>query len=219
MKKFIENHLIVSLSLFLIAGALILGAWVADSNQSKVEGKILEQIVTERNLMLQLATLTDHNGADETISRIVSDCSRRTEYEDLLTSLESLSKKDLIAAQNLFESCGKYYTERKALMVAKLEREFEIYTTYVAILKEFHDDKELDRNTDMWKDLISLENDRSSFLSDQNHIQAKIISLLISGSVVSSKELVELIRDAGEINELLGVSDHKIDALRASLTQ
>lgn len=219
MKKFIENHLMISLSLILIAAALILGAWVADSNQTKVEEKIFEQIVAERNLMLQLATLTDHNGADEAISRIVSDCSRRTEYEELLISLESLSKKDLIAAQNLFESCGKYYTERKALMVAKLEREFEIHTTYVAILKELHDDKELDRQSDMWKDLITLEKDRSSFLSDQNHIQAKIISLLISGSTVSSKELVELIRDAGEINELLGVSDHKIDALRASLTQ
>ena len=209
----------ISLTLLLIAVALILGAWVADSNQKKVEEKIVEQIISAESGMLQLATLTDRNGADEDISQIVSDCSRRTEYEELLTSLESLSKKDLVAAQNLFESCGKFYTERKALMVSKLEREFEIYSTFVSILKELREDKEIDRHAGLWSNLITLEKDRSTFLSDQNHIQAKIITLLISGSTVSSKELVELIRDAGEINDLLGVSDHKIDALRASLEQ
>lgn len=217
MKKFIENHLLISLGLALFATALALGAWVADRNQKHVEGQILEQITIEEAMMMSLATITDRNGADETIESIVSDCSRRTEYEELLTSLETLSKKDLIVAQNLFESCGKFYTERKALMVAKLEREFGVYTVFSEILTELHENKEVDRKFLVWKDLIALEKDRSTFLRDQNHIQAKIISLLISGSSVSSKELVELIRDAGEINDLLGVADHKIDALRASL--
>lgn len=207
----------ISLALLLTATALVLGAWVADRNQMRVEGKILQQIDAEEAVMLKLATITDRNGADETIESIVSDCSRRTEYEELLTSLESLSKKDLIAAQNLFESCGKFYTERKALMVSKLEREFEIYSVFLGILDELYDDKNVSRKSLIWKDLITLEKDRSTFLSDQNHIQAKIISFLISGSSVSSKELGELMRDAGEINDLLGVTDHKIDALRASL--
>ena len=164
-----------------------------------------------------MATITDRTGADAIIENIVNGCARRSEYEGLLESLETLSKKDLISAQNLFESCGTFYAERKALMVAKLERELEAYVDFVALLSQFQNDVDINHQVLAWKDLVSLESTRSSLLSDQAHLQSKIITLLISGSLVSSKEVINLVRDAGEISELLSVHDHRIDELRASL--
>jgi hypothetical protein len=217
MKKYIEENLIVAFTLTLIAAALIIGSLVAHYSQRRAESLLSERIQVEKSTLLNLATITDRNGADAIIENIVNDCSRRSEYEGLLESLETLSKKDLISAQNLFESCGTFYAERKALMVAKLERELEAYVDFVALLSQFQNDVDINHQVLAWKDLVSLESTRSSLLSDQAHLQSKIITLLISGSLVSSKEVINLVRDAGEISELLSVHDHRIDELRASL--
>lgn len=207
----------MTLSLVLIAGSIMLGSWVAHTNQKDVERMIRERITAQEKIMLTLATLTDHNGADETIENIVGDCSRREEYETLLVSLEKLSKKDLVSTQNLFESCGSYYAERKALMVGKLEREFQSYEDFVTLLKELRDDSEVSRNINIWREMVELEKNRSTLLSDQSQIQSNIITLLISGSTATSKDVVLLVREAGEMGELLSVGDHKIDELRKAV--
>lgn len=217
MKKYIENHLLMTLTLGLVAGAIMLGAWVAHSNQKNAEQIVLERIQAEEKLMFTLATLTDHNGVDAAIENIVGDCTRRDEYESLLVSLQTLSKKDLVSAQNLFESCGSFYVERKALMVAKLDREFQAYTDFVVLLEEFREDSNIIRNFKVWEELVSLEKNRSTLLHDQSQIQSQIITLLISGSTAASKDVVLLVREAGEMSELLSVADHKIDELRKTL--
>lgn len=217
MKKYIENHLLMTLTLGLVAGAIILGAWVADRNQQNAEQILFDRIQAEEKLMLTLATLTDHNGVDEAVENIVGDCTRREEYESLLVSLQTLSKKDLISAQNLFENCGSFYVERKALMVAKLDREFQAYADFVSLLREFREDSSSARTLKTWEELVSLEKNRSTLLRDQSQIQSQIITLLISGSTATSKDVVLLVREAGEMSELLGVVDHKIDELRKGL--
>ncbi len=219
MKKFIENHLAMTLSLFLVAGSLILGSWVAHTNQRDVESRITARIAAQETLMASLADITDRNGADEIIETIVEDCPRRAEYEELLNSLETLSKKDLIAAQNLYESCGSFYAERKALMVAKLDREYQIYSEYIELLTELQENSESFSNAKKWEELVTYEKTRSTLLNEQEVIQSKIISSLISGSTVQSKDIVQLVHDAGEIGELLGVHDFKIDELREGLSE
>jgi hypothetical protein len=219
MRKFIEENLLVSFILTLVAVAVVLGVGVAEYNQGDAEAHIEKLITAQESILKNLASITGRNGADTIIESIVSDCSRRTEYEALLMSLETLSKKDLIASQNLFEVCGNFYAERKALMVAKLERELEVYTDYVALLSQFREDPERMQKLEKWKELVSMEGTRSSLLNDQVLIQSQIITYLISGSSVLSKEVVALVQDAGEINDLLGVQDYRISELRLSLSK
>jgi len=217
VKNFIENHLTMTLNLLVVGGSIMIGAWVADSNQKAIENKIRERITHEEEVILTLAKITDNNGADAVIESISSDCSRRTEYEALLMSLGTLSKKDLLLAQNLSESCGNFYVERKALMLSKLERELASYMEYVGLLEDLTHDSEQAEKTKNLTELISLEKTRSSLIGDQNVIQSKIISLLISGATVSSKDVVNLVVEARDISDLLEVGDLKIDEMRAKL--
>ena len=83
-------------------------------------------INNQLEIMESLAVETNRNGADEVVSKIITDCPKRAEFEGLLERLEALKHKDLITAQQLFDSCGGYYAERKAVMVSRLEREYEI---------------------------------------------------------------------------------------------
>lgn len=219
MKEYLQQHLQIALTLSLLALAIIGSVWLTHFNQSTLESLLNQKIAEKNAYLLNLAEITDRNGADEEVSAIIADCPRRTQYESLLVGLSSLSKKDIILAQSLSESCGSFYPERKALMVAKIEREFESYTDYVAFLKALDADKETHANQEMWKEFIALEKTRSSLLYEQSVLQKDIITLLISGSSQYSTEVVDLVRNAQEISELLTVHDHKIDALRANLMQ
>jgi DNA anti-recombination protein RmuC len=96
----------------LLASALIIGSVVAHYNVVEAIDRIQAEVTSIEEKMRTLADLTDRNGADESISRIVADCPRRSEYESLLNSLATLQKRDLIAIQNLHESCGSFYAEQ-----------------------------------------------------------------------------------------------------------
>ena len=218
MKNFLHNHLQISFSLTLIALAIILGTWVAHNQKERFEEEVMAQLNEQRAYMFSLIEITDRNGADETISNIVADCPRRNDYEALLIKLDGLSKRDLITVQNLFESCGNFYAERKALMVAKLEREYEIYTMLTTLLTTLSTKDIAAYEVGKWNELIALEKARSTFLTDQSVIQEKIITALISGSSVTSSEVSVLLQDAQEIGQLLTVHDQKIDEMRQVVT-
>ena len=207
----------VALHLTGIAFALCAGAFVAHHNEAEATTKLQDALETQIALMSELATVTDRNGADETISSIIEDCPRRVEYETLLNELGSLSKKDLITVQNLFESCGSFYAERKALMVSKLVRELGVAQQYNATLSLFKRDTQEIYNLNMWQELVALEQTRSSLLSDQTQIQSKIIALLMSGHTAQSADVRALVHEAQEIGELLNVRDHEIDKIRSKL--
>jgi hypothetical protein len=217
MNDLLNRHIRVALALILIAGAVGIGAWVAHHNQVKVAAAILTEENKLEGRMFELAELTDRNGADAATEAIIADCARRGEYETLLNNLGKLTKKDLIAVQGLFESCGSFYAERKAVMVAKLDRELEAYVTFSDLLKTVDPKQSPRERIEQWRQLVELEKNRSTLLIDQNRIQAEIITHLISGSSVSSTEVSSNVRDAQDVGDLLTVDDHKIDALRAEL--
>ncbi len=208
------QHIQIAIQLLIIACAIVAGVWVAQSNKNDLATQIEGRLTTQVALLKDLAVVTDRNGADPAIATIISDCPRREEYESLLIKLGMLTKKDLVTMQSLFESCGSFYAERKALMVAKIERELDEYLSLIEFLEildgQIPDSREIER----WKEIVTLEKNRSELLTDQNIIQAEIITLLISGSTVQSKEVSTLVLEAQEIGELLSVSDQKIDVLR-----
>lgn len=212
-----QNFLTVAIPLIALAIAISLGSFIVHYKQTVIVSNLQDHLKHQTGILWELAVVTDRNGADDVISKIVADCPRRAEYESLLNELGTLSKKELVTVQNLNESCGSFFAERKALMVSKLDRELEIANEYAELLNTV-DNKSLGSyKLDTWKDLISKEETRSSLLSDQTKIQLKIITLLISGATTSSKEVRGLVQEAQEIGELLNVQDHEIDTLRGKI--
>lgn len=218
MKENLQKHVIVSMVLFGIALVFVGGTWFVHHNQRAMETQVRTMLKEELEYMRTLAEITDQNGADDVTESIISDCPRRNEYEELLNSLATLTKRDLIAVQGLSESCGSFYAERKALMVSKLEREYTQYTkllTLLAMLSE--QDIEL-YNEKMWEEIVMLEKSRSTALRDQENLQSEIISALISGASVQSIQVTKLTQDAQDISELLVVYNQRIDEIRARVT-
>lgn len=217
MKESIKNHILVGGTLLIFACALVVGVWFVHYNQANLEDA-LKTILSEKNkTLIDLADITDRNGADETITRIVSDCARRGEYESLLVKLSSLNMRDLLALQNLTDACGSFYAERKALMVSKLELEYVHYRETADLLSLLTTHEATEYHTEEWSELVELEKVRSSLLTEQESIQEKIVSVLIQGLSVQSTEVVKLVQDAQEISDLLGVHNSRIDEKREFL--
>jgi hypothetical protein len=202
----------------LIVIAILIGVYVSHESQEKVEESLLTLVNEKSAHLAELALITDRNGADEIAERIIADCTRREEYESYLIRLGSLSKQELVTMQNLFENCGSFYAERKALMVSRLAHEYESYAEYVALLAELRDVTVQKSNQEIFSEIVTLETERSTLLTEQAVIQEDIITHLISGKTAQSIEVTTLVQEAQQIAELLTVQDKRVDVLRASLT-
>jgi len=219
MKEHISIRVQVALGLLCVVFSILVGVFVAHNNIQDFEEAIRIRLVEQRSVLISLAELTDSNGADESISQIITDCSRRNEYESLLITLDTLSQRELLTLQTLSDSCGGFYSERKALMVAKFERELESYKDLITLLtlltRTDIDIYELSR----WNELFLLEKNRSTLLTDQNLLQEKIITLLISGATPTSVSVQKLVAEAREIAQLLMTNGQTIDSIRESLNR
>lgn len=210
-----QTHLKIAFALLTLALGAVLGAVVAHERQSDVETAIRAQLVRQEVLMSSLAELTDRNGADTEIAAVITACQRRAEYESLLTNLGSLSKKDLVVLQNLYEECGYIEPTTKALMVGKLEREFRAFEELQGLLALLTTEDIIEYRRDVWEGIVSGEKMRSALLTDLGNIQEEIISALISGATVSSGNVQTLVNNAQDIGQRLIVYDRDIDKARA----
>lgn len=217
MRDRIKNHIIFSTTLILFAVILGVAAWYVNFSQHKIENALQKLIQEKSQTLINLSEITDRNGADDVISQIISDCSRRNEFETQLNNLASLDERELLSLQNLIEACGGFYAERKALMVSKLEQEFLSYSEIVELSLLLSDHQAHLYHVDTWNELVDLEKTRSTLLVEQKVIQEKIISNMIQGLSIHSPEVKKLVSDAQEIEVFLTVYGKKIDEIRQSL--
>jgi hypothetical protein len=215
MRTYLTTHLLIALMAGVTAILVIFSSWYIHNTLRSLESKLVENVREAQMSLAQLAEMTDRNDGDALTNKIISDCPRRPEFEDLLNRLGSVSGKELLHAQQLFESCGSFYAERKALMVAELEREYEALDSSLSLLSDIRDLTPEEVSLQKWQNLIELERKRSDFLSEQTQIQADIIALLIQGK--KQTELQELVRQAQNVGQSLSVTDAQIDELRLSL--
>lgn len=208
----------IAIALLILGVAIVIGAITSYYNQHTLETELKSRAETQRVLLLDLAEVIDKNGADSTVKSVVSDCSKRGEFDSLIANTASLQKKELVTLQSLIESCGNYFPLTKAIMVAQLEREFRVYEEYVRLIELLDADNLHVYQMDSWSELIELELKRSDLLKEQVDIQAEIVSLLIKGNSVASKLVQEQITDAQSVNVFLVSHDTRIDEIRASLT-
>jgi len=219
MERFLNIHYILGVNLVIIAIVVAFSAFINHKINNDLRVGILANIDRQEILLAELATVTDRNGADTITESIIIDCPRRTEFENLLGVLGNSSHLKLLDTQQLFESCGGFYSERKALMVSRLNREYQILEDNVLLLKKLDSSTEEDFKLAGWRRLVEMEQKRSDLLQEQLEIQQNIITLLIAGNSVNSKNVVDAAGRAGGVNESLIVLDQQIDIARDELAK
>ena len=177
-------------------------------------------IAQQETTLISIAEVTDRNGADAVVAGIIEDCDadERLAFDDLLGRLGSLHRLELVEVDQLFSACGNFYAQRKALMIARLDREYQVYADYVALLNVV-DSKAQDISypTQKWSDLVGMELQRSELSSQLVVIQENIIDGLRAGASVQSEELHTEVTNAQEAKDTLSYLGVKIDTLREDI--
>ncbi len=131
--------------------------------------------------------------------------------------MQKISYKERLELQQLFESCGAFYAERKALMVSRLEQEYHSLTENVDYLQILDGENSNVYSVSEWKRLLEMEQKRSEYLTEQVGIQQSIITEFIDGGSVRTAEVVGFVADAQGISELLEVLNKQITVVRNNL--
>ncbi|MFT7506919.1 MAG: hypothetical protein ACI92I_000055 [Acidimicrobiales bacterium] len=213
-KKYIFGSLI-------ILGSVFYGVSLYIHTQQAEYVSTMKLLVSEQETtLISIAEVTDRNGADAVVAEIVKDCDTqdRQKFDELLGNLGTLNKAELVEVDQLFGACGDFYAERKALMVARLNREFEVYQDYVTLLDIVDSRSEqIFYPVAKWSELASFELQRSSLSSELVVIQKDIIQALLDGVSVQSAQMLSEVTKAQEVNDTLSYIGVKIDAIREDI--
>jgi len=178
MKSLLNIQIMLSFHLLVVVIVVVIGSWAISNSKAELRTELQSNIDRQLVLLDKLAIITDRNGADEVVSEIITDCPNRPQFENILSKLATLKYKNLITAQQLFESCGSFYAERKAVMVSRMEREYEVLVDNIKLLNtlDTNNDSFYDRLSIDWSSIVEMENERSALLSEQVIIQRNIIT-------------------------------------------
>jgi hypothetical protein len=205
----IRKYILVAFAaLFLFtAGTSLYIHYVQNATKETVFLKIAEQ----QTQLSVIAELTATDGADTVVAEIIRDCSpeNRARFDTQLSKLDSLRASELTEIEQLFNACGNFFSERKAVMTARLKREYEVYTDLVDILKKIDERADVTLyKTEGWSNLVAMETKRSQLSSRLVDIQGAVIRELRSGVAIQSEELQATLVEAQKIKvELLDLSE------------
>lgn len=160
-------------------------------------------LTKQEQKLLTLSELSNSYRGDEVTESIITDCSpqNRQRFETLLNRLATLSTTELIEIEPLFDACAAFFAERKALSVARLEQEFEVYRSYLDLYALTSAAHELaPYQLDVWQRLVELENERKTALHELVSIQREIIDAL-KEVPKDSAAIESLVVRARQINE------------------
>lgn len=178
------------------------------------------QISEQETQLAALAELTDRDGADAVVERIIKDCSpeNRGRFDTLLSKLGELNAAELKEIEQLFNACGNFYAERKAVMVARLEREYEIYLDFIEILSLVDESASVATyNVEGWRALVDKEKERSELSTKLVNIQGQIITALLENMPIASERMQLLMVEGQQTKERLSSLSTDIDLLRQEI--
>lgn len=205
----------------IIVALVFLGtSWYVHESEADMAAEIKLLIAEQEVTLSSIAELTDRDGADSVVSNIIKDCApaERERFDSLLARLSTLNAMELVEVDRLFASCGNYYAERKSAMVARFQREYEVYEAYVDLLSHINSKAALiEYPRETWGELVSLETMRSKLASELVQIQLQIITELRAGAGVSSDAIQVQITQANEVKESLSFTGVQIDRLRENV--
>ncbi len=216
VSKNIYRNLIVGLLFggLVAAGAIWYSAEQLEDAAHAIELKIIEQ----ETLLYELADRIGRNEGDAVVNRIITDCSVRREFDDLLNNLATLSAGQLQTLEQYYDGCAPFYSERKAITMTRFEREFAVYEDYVQLLAALKPGSDTERQLTVWEELIALEGERTTGLQDRVRIQRDIIEALLANLTIGSAEIQELVSEAQAVSERLSVVGIQINQKREQLS-
>lgn len=221
MNKSKKVYLVLALALGFTALLYALVTFFVNEKFEDLQSKITLQIAEQQTLLTTISETTARNGADSVTESIVLDCNlqERTDFDSLLGRLDKgLSKEELTTLERLFGRCGNFYAARKSVMVTKLEREIEIYTSYVDQLDAVSDeDVNKLYKVETWKKLSREEKTQSELFTSLVKQQDKIITTLLQGKSASSEEMKEILQEVKETQEMLVLTNRQAADTRAEL--
>jgi hypothetical protein len=183
-------------------------------------GALKVKIAEQKTTLATLAEVTDRDGADSVVERIIKDCNAdsRARFDTQLSRLQNLTRSELLEVEQLFEACGNFFAERKAVMVARLTRELSVYTSFIDVLKSLRKSEDTSVYTiDGWEELVALEAERSELSSKLVDIQGTIIRELKAGTTVQADSLQSILVEGQRTRESLLLVSEKIDMVRSKL--
>lgn len=195
----------------------VASVYVEESQQETVLQ--LQLAIEDQERILQtLATLNGENRADETTEAIIRDCSveNRAQFERMLNQLESLPRTELAQMQQLFDACAGFFAERNALMVARMQREYEVLEQYLTLYERLEPNATSVTDAQQWRELLILETDRSGLLREQVDIQGDIIEAL-QDEVRDQEAITKLLVRSQQINQQVRDLNRAIDQVRTKL--
>lgn len=220
MQTILENKKTLIVLLLFVAFVFFIASWyVHDEKKSYVLHTQLK-ISEQETKLAALAEITDRNGADAVVEEIIKDCSfeNRNRFDLLLSKLSELNRIELAEIEQLFNACGNFYAERKAVMVARLEREFEVYLDFVEIFSRIDGKADVyATNTEGWKKLVDMEKEQSVLSSKLVDIQGQIINELLQNTSIASEKMQLLLVEGQQVRERSTQLSQSIDAQRQSV--
>ncbi len=212
---------IVGIASVIVMLGIVLVTVMVNARLESLEQNIRLTIADQESTLVAIAEITARNGADVVTESVIKDCTtaERGEFDDLLGRLNSgLSRTELVTLERLFGRCGSFYAERKAIMVARLSREIEVYTAYVAQLSAIrNEDLLVSFKVERWEALATEERKQSQLFAELVALQDQIISTLLSGKSTASPEMQEILQQARETQETLLVANKQTGTIRAEL--
>lgn len=219
MKK--NAKVILGMLVAVAATSYLTANFIVNERLEDYEGAVLQQHSEQRELLVSIAETTARNGGDAITETIVKDCTtgERLEFENLLSSLDAgLRQSQLIELERLFGRCGSFYAERKSVVIARMDREFQLYKSYTRQLEQLRGRELTDEfQLPEWESLVLLEQQQSSLFSKLVTLQDDIISTLLTEKSVDSLEIKEILTEVRESQENLALANTQASSVRKDL--
>jgi hypothetical protein len=223
MKAFLKSQTVsVALIIIVFVVSIIeLSAFIANERLEDIESTLTVAIVEQKSLLTTIAETTARNGADSVTETIIRDCSidERAAFDSLLSRLDAqLTQTELRELERLFGRCGSFYAERKSVMVSRLLREIEVFSSQVSQLETIKKGGVEDYRVVVWQSLGEQERIQSEQFTKLITIQDSIIKTLLSGKSAASPEVKAILEEAKATQTELTIANKKAAELRAALT-
>jgi alpha-N-acetylglucosamine transferase len=220
MQTLHTNKKTLTLAFLFIALCALLSSFYINRIQKTYVTEVRAQIQKQQQTLQTLSKFASTDTADATTEIAITDCSplHRDRFDTLLSKLATLRGAELTEVENLFNECGSFYPMRTAVMVSKLEREFEVYSEYVKLLSLA--DTKTDTTTfslEYWKSIVALHTQKSNLSLRLVSVQGRIISALIERTPIQSESMQALLREGQDTKDSLLVVSKQITDAEAKL--
>jgi hypothetical protein len=206
MKNILEHKKqIVFVLVFLFVTLFVVSLYIKDQRSDLVlQAKL--KIAEQETVLTNIAGLARTDSADPVVAAIVQDCElqNRARFDELLGKLSTLRGAELLEVENLFNACGDYFAQQKAMMSARFEREYEVYLDFIDMLKLIDPKADgITYDTDGWKILVDKEKKRSELMVKLVAIQGDIIQAMKKNVSISSEEMQLLLVEGQQTRDAL----------------